>query len=169
MYCAWSIWSGWVFRNLCQLVFGRSGANDVPRWMPGTCIDYDRARCAADHRYLGLLNKPSMKQPRSVLPWIEIFCCIDSQVVISLIWNIRYRMSKFNKLRSPGKQCSDEQCWSFAHAHSLFWYTRSSLNQMCNFPGGKLRASVNHCNVTVKGRFQHLFDRKRLCLYRISL
>ena len=31
-------------------------------------------------------------------------------------------------------------------------------------PEEKLRASVNHCNVTVNGRIQRLFDRKRLCL-----
>ena len=35
--------------------------------------------------------------------------------------------------------------------------------------GGRLRASINHWQVTVSGRFQDLFDDKRLCLYRIPL
>ena len=33
-----------------------------------------------------------------------------------------------------------------------------------NNTGGKLQASVSHCNVIVNRRFQHLFDRQRLCL-----
>ena len=37
------------------------------------------------------------------------------------------------------------------------------------YPGGKLRVSVNHCNIIVSDRFQHLSDRKRLCLYHIPL